>query len=262
MPTTEDLISSNLSTLEEFDNPSVASLFQKIAQSVGVNIDLTLKEFSNSEARILAIINDQRYGKAGYYRDAALAFQLGDDLVEDPITHDNVYAVIDVSKQIIAQAAFEDIDAGGTSSQLFIKVAKLDSLQGILVQLSQEEIDAFTNYFENFELPGLPVAVVALPANILAFQATATFLKTYNRDTLKAKVSQALKDFRDTFLFNGEFFNGDLSDFIKANVPGMRDFFITATTIDGAVFNGAIPLPAGYFNYVAGIEAAITYNPF
>lgn len=259
MPTTQDLISANLSTLEEFDNPSAEALYKKIAQSVGDNIDLTLREFSNSENRILKIINDQRYGRSGYYEAAALAFQFGDDLVVDPVTFDDVYSVIDPSKQIIAQAAFEEI-VSGSSSELFLKVAKLDPLQNILVQLSQDEQAEFADYYKNFEIPGLPIGIVALPANLLGFSSVATYFKTYNLATLKTNLAQALINFRNTFQFNGEFFNGDLQDYLKQTVPGMRDFFISSTTIDGEPFSGAISLTAGYFNFIAGILDLITYS--
>lgn len=259
MGNTATTIASNLTALG-FDNPSAAALYNKIATALGITIDQTIQEMTNSENNILSIINSQRYGKPGYYTSTALAFQYGDDLVTDPITLDLIYATIDASKQIINQAAFEEI-VQGTSSQLFLKVATLDPVSGLLTNLNAPQYSAFSAYFTNFELPGLPVSIISNPANILNFNATATFYSTYNQATLATNVQNALISFRNSFLFNGEFFNGDLSDYVKQQVPGMRDFFITTTSIDGLAFNGSISLAAGYFNYIANIFNQITYIP-
>jgi hypothetical protein len=258
MPTTEQTISSNLIALG-FTNPSATALYNKIAQAVGQPVDNTLTEFNNTMNSILNLISTKNYGKDLYYTTIAKAFQLGDDLIVDPVTQNDVYAVIDPSKQIVTQAAFEEI-INGNSSQLFLKIAKLDVPSGLLVPLANDEYAAFVSYFTTFELPGLPVAVINAPANILAFNATATFFKTYNLTTLQTNLLNALVAFRNTFEFNGLFFNGDLSDYLKQNVPGLRDFYLFNTTIDGAAFSGEISLDSGYFNYLAAILAAITNN--
>eukprot|EP01037_Dinobryon_pediforme_P011474 gene11474-11570_t len=42
---------------------------------------------------------------------------------------------------------------------------------------------------------------------------------------------------------------GELQDYIKQNVPGVKDYYIYNTTIDGLPFNGFTDLSSGYFNY-------------
>lgn len=130
MASTIQIIDSSLIALG-FNNPSGAAIENKIAQAVGIPIDNTVQEFTNSENRILNIIVTQRYGKDGYYVAKALAFQLGDDLIIDPITLDDVYAVINPLNQIISQAAFEDF-----ADQLFLKVAKINTTTGDLEALN------------------------------------------------------------------------------------------------------------------------------
>lgn len=243
-----------------FSNPSDTAIYNKIAQGVGLPIDTTYKEFTNSENRIANIINTQRYGKGNYYTAAALAFQYGDDLIVDPVTLDDVYAVINPLNQIIKQAAFEDLGAG----QLYLKVATQDPASGDLMALSTPQFNAFKDYFVNFELPGVPVTKVSLPPNIVSFAALLTYYKTYNLTTLQANVKAALTTFRQTFPFDGEFYLGDLVTYIKTNVPGVRDFYGYNTTLDGTPFAGKISLPAGYFNYPAPYDTflnSITYAP-
>lgn len=252
---TFDTILANLVAMG-FDNPSDAAIYKKIAEAFGVVIDSTITEINNSETNIFNIINTQRYGKSGYYTGKALAFQYGDDLITDPVTLDYIYAVIDTTKQIVKQAAFEDI-----SSQLFLKIATIDAISGLLIPLTTAQYNAFVNYFTVFEVPGLPVTFINLPANILYFNAICTYYATYDLPTLQTNFATALNTFRNSFTFNGVFYDGDLEQYIKNNVPGIRDFFINNTLIDSAPFNGSISLPSGYFNYVNNITSLITYSP-
>ena len=253
---TQDTIIANLLALG-FDNPSNTALGQKLAEGLGFLVDSTLTEFTNTKQSILDTINNQRYGKEGYYTAKALAFQYGDDLVIDPTTLEYVYATIDPTKQIIKQAAFIETSTTNTS-QLFLKVATVDTA-GNTVALSLPQLAAFTSYFLNFQVPGLPVSIVSSAANVLYFQAKLNYYATYDLPTLQTNVLTALTNFRQSFAFNGEFFAGDLQDYVKANVPGVRDFFIYNTTIDNVSFSGFINLDSGYFNYVASIENNITY---
>ena len=254
---TQDTINANLKALG-FNNIGTASIFQKTAQTVGITVDNTLNEISNSESIITNIINTQRYGKSGYYTGKALAFQYGDNLIVDPDTLDDVYAVTDPTKQIINQAAFEEI-VSGNSSQLFLKIATIDQLTGDLIPLSTAQYNAFVNYFVNFEIPGLPVSIISTTGNILNFNGQVTYFATYDFPTLQTNFTNAITTFRQSFTFNGEFFDGDLAAYLKANVPGIRDFYMYNSTIDGSPFNGSIKLPSGYFNYISTILSNITY---
>jgi hypothetical protein len=254
---TQDLINANLAALG-FNNPSNQAIFNKIAQGCGVVVDNTISEIANSETVITSIITTQRYGKSDYYNAKALAFQIGDNLVIDPDTKEYVYAVIDPTKQIISQSAFEEI-VSGNSSELFLKIATTDALTGDLIPLTTAQYNAFTNYFVNFTIPGLPISIVSIPGNMLNFISNATYYATYDLPTLQTNLTNSLQTFRKTFAFDGKFFDGDLSAYIKANVPGIRDFFIYNTTIDANPFAGNISLSAGYFNYNSAVLTSISY---
>lgn len=259
MSATTDQIQANLIAMG-FDNPSALALYNKIAEGIGLVIDNTITEMANSENNILVIISTQRYGKSGYYTAIALAFQYGDDLAINPVTLELFYPVIDPAAKIVNQAAFEEI-ISGSSSLLFLKIATLNTLTNQLQALSPDQLAAFENYFVNFELPGLVVTIISADPNQLGFQSTATVFATYDLSTLKTNLSNALIAFRNSFEFDGEFFAGDLQDYIKANVPGMRDFYIYNTIIDTTPFQGSKSLSSGYFDYVANILDLITYVP-
>lgn len=257
MASTVETILANLNGLA-FNNPSLTALFKKIAQAVGIPIDATITEFANSENRIMNIIQSQRYGKGGYYTTSAKAFQYGDNLIIDPTTKNYIYATITPTKQIVAQAAFEEIKSGNSSS-LFLKIAALDAVSGNLIKLSVPQLAAFINYYVIFELPGLPISIINVDANVLNFKSTCTYFATYDFSALSINLAAALTLFKQTFDFNGEFFAGDLQDYIKSNVPGIRDFYLYNTTIDNSPFGGSQTLNSGYFNYDTTILTSINY---
>ena len=251
--TTYNQIIANLTALG-FDNSSISALFKKIAEAVSIPVDNTLTEIANSQSIINSIITNQRFGNSGYYTSAALAFQYGDNLIIDPVTLNNVYAVIDPTKQIIKQAAFENLDG-----DLFLKIATQDPTTLQLEQLTSTQLTAFNSYFVTFEIPGIPLTIVAAAANVLNLSAVVTYYSTYDLNTLKTNIANAMTAFKSIFPFNGEFFNGDLQDYIKQNVPGIRDFFISNTFIDGVSFVGSASLTSGYFNFISSVLDQLSY---
>lgn len=252
-----------------FSNTSATSIYGQIANTIGLIVYNTIQEINNSESIITNIlIGQQGLGKPTYYTSNALMFQYGDDLVINeainPVTGapflNNIYNPVDTTKQIINQAAFESV-VSGNNIQLFLKIATLDSISGLLVPLSSPELTAFTNYFLVFQIPGLPVNIVNNPANILNFNSTATYFASFDLPTIQAGIAASFTSFVNTFQFNGVFFDGDLEDYIKTNVPGIRDFFIDNTTIDSVPFAGSTTLSSGYFNYFSTILSNIVYSP-
>lgn len=251
----KDTILSNLAALD-FSNPSDVAAFNLMAQGIGDFVDVILIEFQNTINTILNVINTQRYGKSGYYTTVAKAFQDGDDLVPAVGTLDPTYAVIDPTKQIVKQAAFQN-----NSGSLSLKIAAQDAITGLLVPLTAPQLADFIAYFINFQIPGIPVSVVSLPANLFGFTAVCTFNAGYNLTNLQNSVQLALSTFVSTFPFNGVLYSDQLSDYIKEKVPGVVDFYISGTLIDGTGFAGSTVLTAGYFNYVVNILSQISYNP-
>lgn len=256
MSSSKDTILNNWAAVGlTWDNPSQAAMAELLAQGIGDLADIILTEIDNTKKSITSVIVNQRFGDAGYYTSAALAFQFGDDLVPIPPLLNPGYVLIDASKQIIKQAAFQN-----NNGDLSLKVATADALTGILQQLSSDQLNSFKSYFVNFQIPGLPVTVISLPANIFSFNSICTYSAGYNLTALQANIKAALAAFAGTFPFNGVLYVDQLGDYIKANVPGVIDFYLTNTTIDGSSFVGTSLLTAGYFNYVNNITDLITYN--
>ena len=119
----------------------------------------------------------------------------------------------------------------------------------------------FLSYFLNFEIPGIPVAIISNSANVLIFDSSLVYLPTYDLSVLKSNVSLFLTSFRQSFAFNGVFYVTDLQKYIEDNVPGVRSFYLSNTSVDGNPFAGSIVLDSGYFNYIQNILDRITYLP-
>lgn len=262
-----DQINGNLKTAG-FTNESSASIVEIIAIACGQVMDVVLAEISNSESIITnLLISQQGYGKALYYTGIALEFQYGDNLEINeninPVTGapylNLYYPTIDVTKQIIAQAAFQTGIQGG-SQVAFLKVATSAISGSGLAPLSTPQLTAFQSYMLNFEIVDIPLNIISLPGNVLNFTSVATYLSSFDLPTLQTNLITQLNAFLTNFQFNGVFYAGDLESYIKANVPGIRDFFITGTELDGVAFSDFVSLSSGYFNYDPTVFTNITYN--
>jgi hypothetical protein len=100
--TTFEQIKANIAlTVTELTNSSAVAIFSKIAKVIGDAIDNTATELINSQNIISNIIGTQRYGKAQYYLNAALAYQVGVDMLIDA-NGNPYYASVDTTKLLIS----------------------------------------------------------------------------------------------------------------------------------------------------------------
>jgi hypothetical protein len=252
-----DILVNLKSAIPELINNSVAAIFNKIAEALSITIDNTIKELANTETIINANIAANNYGKSGYYINAALQYEDGIDMVIDPITLNWIYDPVDVSKQTISQAAFDE-------ANLILKVAYIDPDTNLLAKLPTDILNRFRDYFNTsglggFGIPGIPIQIISSDPNIFNCSSfVVTFYGSYSLVNIQADVEAALIAFRDGFQYNGIFYLNDLTDYLKANVSGIRDVSITGPEIDGTGFSGSTILSSGYFNFDGALS--ITYN--
>ena len=260
--TTYDTLLSNLQALvPEIDSTSGAGILEKIASTISPIIDNTNSEITNTEDIITNIIAQKQPGKALYYTSQALLFEydlvnnVGVDLVIDPVSLQNVYANPDPTKQIIKVAVFDE-------NTMTLKVAFQDT-DGKLKALPDNIKTLFDNYFySTSEWANLPVNKVSNNPNLLLFGSTIYYYPNYDLSQLKASVINFLLEYQlNNQSSDGKFFTNDISDYIKLNVPGIRNMVISGTTIDGVSFNGETILLKGYFDYSADPTNWITYAP-
>jgi len=224
------------------------AIFSTIARAISITIDNTVAEINNTISIITNIIGTQRYGRPLNYVNTALAYQVGVSLSINPITFYPYYATVDPTLLLITKAAFEVQNSGGAQI-LTLKVVKTDSTTNTLVPLTSGELSGFASYFQNFQLPGIPIKIISIPANLFDCNMQITYYSTYDLNLSKSNIASALTSFRNTFDFNGIFFVNDLETYIKNNVDGIRNCYLSSTFMDGISFSGSTKLSSGYFNY-------------
>ena len=130
-------------------NPSNASIEAKIIDVVGAYADSEKVERQNTLEVINNALATQKITTIEYYRRKAVAFQLGDDLVYDPVNQGGYYETIDPSKQIIKQAYIAD---GKPNYTLLVNKIGND---GHLTTLTSDELASFRTYFAAFQPLGM-----------------------------------------------------------------------------------------------------------
>ncbi len=238
-------------SLPNLNSRSISGIYIKIAEAISYVIDNTLTELKNTQTIIEDTISSKNFGHANYYVDNAKAYQVGEDLVINADTLEYYYPVIDPTKQLIAQAAFTE-EVSGNLVSLILKVAKLDTNvqpNELAPLIDPAEMLPFKNYFYNFQIPGIPVSIISLPANELAIEAIIDYDRNYNIENIKAKVDELLITYKNTYPFNGVFYTYQLENYIVTNTSGLVAMSILSSKLDNVYFNDSTKLNAGYFTY-------------
>lgn len=264
--TREELKAKIQLAISELTNASAASLWQRMSDAFFDVVNSVLSEISNSLIVIKTTIANNRFGKPQSYVDAAYYYQQGDELLFDS-NFVPYYAVIDDSKHLIAAAAFEQINNVANISGAYIiiptitlKVAKLDGTE--LAPLTPAELTAFDGFLDNYRIAGVYLPVVSLEADIFRMNGVlVTYDTSYNLTTIKTGIETALTEYRKQKRYNSTLYINEVSSYVKSNVPGVIDFFISdAYLVSGdssILINGSIQLPAGYFNYFDNFDTFV-----
>lgn len=257
---TFDTIKSNINTIaSEVNTTSSTNILTKIAKTFADVIDLFNTEIENTKKTLIDDASNLSYGRQGYYTSKALAYQEGDSLLINAETGALYYETIDEEKQIIKQAAFEDVIVDDVHF-LTLKVAVQNPSTLKLEALTGDRFTAFSDYMVNFEIPGLHLYTFSGAPNVFDFVGTVIYSKTANLDTTTASVEAAFESFRDTFQFNGILYLNTLAQYIKSNVVGVIDVIMASPTIDSVAFTSYTKCAAGYFEYDTNTLTSITYT--
>ncbi len=141
---------------------SNGSIEAKIIDVVGTFADTEKIERENTLAAINAALASQKITTVEYYRRKAVAFQLGDNLVYDPVNQGGYYEVINEENQIVKQAYIV-----GEYPSLFTLLVNKIGTDGHLTTLTSDELASFKTYFQAFQPLGLNLNIASLQvANI------------------------------------------------------------------------------------------------
>jgi hypothetical protein len=173
---------------------------------------------------IQTIANTAPSGNAGWLRAQILKFQFGDAVTINTTNPDAddyfvpVYAVLDVSKQIVTRCAVTD----GVNNTVNVKVAK--GTPPSLSPLTSPELAALKNYYfgssgtQGVGFAGVNANFLSLNPDRLRVEANIYYFGQFVEATVKANVIAAIEGFLDTFAdtnFGGTVFMIKLVDAIQ-----------------------------------------------
>lgn len=204
---------SNLDALNSTSKTAIWRLWLYIV-AYAINVLETL--FDKHYSEVTEVITELKPHTMRWYRQKALAFQYGFDLITDSDVFDNGTATdeqIEASK-IIKYAA---ITEATTESRLVLKIATEDNA-GKLAPITEGQESAFVPYIEEIKDAGVAITVINYLPDILKLN-----LRIYydplvltssgvSIRTGKKPVEDALNEFMKELPFNGELVLNSLID--------------------------------------------------
>lgn len=216
--------------------------------------------FDTHTTQIDTAILEQKSGTQNWYKNKALAFQYGFDLVADSDVYDNT-TYTDDQIEAAKIVKYCSVKESTESNKLVIKVAA--ELGDVLQPLAGAEKEAFDAYMQEIKYAGVKLSIVNNPADLLrlnmAIYRDPLVLDANGASILNAgnPVETAIKAYMKALPFNGELVLNDLIATLKL-VPGVNNAHIinasasaydtvTATYLDyQGIYVKTIP-SAGYF---------------
>lgn len=163
------------------------------------------------------IVNNERYGRKGWYEKTAKTFQYQDGNGVDYALNIDTgeYDDYDENAQIVKHASAEASNGIGVR----LKVAKENN--GVLAPLTSDELTAFTTYINRLKPAGVPVTVISRNPDRLAVEMAVYYDPlVFNAATALQKVKETISDYLNSIEFNGEFVTMTMVDRLQS-VPGL-----------------------------------------
>lgn len=204
------------SNLDALNSTSKTAIWRLWLYIVAYATNVLESLFDKHYTEVTSIITELKPHTMRWYRQKALAFQYGFDLVEDSDVFDNgtaTEAQIEASK-IIKYAA---ITEATTESRLVLKIATEDSA-GKLAPITSGQESAFIPYIEEIKDAGVAITVINYLPDILKLNLRIYYdplvLTSTGVSILTGKkpVEDALNEFMKELPFNGELVLNSLID--------------------------------------------------
>lgn len=217
-------ISSN-PDLQELNSSSKSAIYRLFTYVVSIAIWTLEKLFDIHKKELQTSLNNQKSGRLSWYRNQALVFQYGFNLLPDNDLFDNENATqeqIENSK-IVKYAAVAE---SSTESRVILKIAGENG--DLLAPITPPQFEAFKGYLKEFKYAGVDVTVVnyepdRLYLNLqiirdpLLIDSNGLSIMNGNKP-----VEESIKVFMKNLPFNGEFVIEHLEKYLMDNVEGVK----------------------------------------
>lgn len=226
----QDSVIHKFPNLSAIDSVSDVSFFAQIRKMYALLVQMLEESWAKYRQELEYTIANTQVGSLPWYVSKIKAFQYGDGI--SILNGMAQYNVIDIQKQIIAQAAaIED----KTTGRIGIRVAKLES--GVMVPLSMAELDAVRYYAEKVKYAGVILDVVSIPADDVKLVVVCRIdrqIINSNGSLLsssdKYPVTEAISNFLSHLPENSVLNNTELTDYLQG-IPGVKDFSINESFV-------------------------------
>lgn len=163
-------------------------------------------------------VNEDRYGRKGWYEKTAKAFQYQDGVDYELDIDTGRYEVEEGEEspcRIVKHASAEANNGFGVK----LKVAKGET--GELSPLDTDELTAFETYINRLKPAGVPVEVISGNPDKLAVKMAVWYDPlVFSAATALQKVKETVSGYLKSLEFNGEFVTMTMVDWLQA-VPGL-----------------------------------------
>ena len=239
---------------------SSASLFYRFTRIIAAVIQTFERLMDTHKTQVETAIYEYKPGTPRWYRNMALAFQFGFDLLTDDDQFDNTNAT---TEQIEASKVVKycSVKEGLESSKVILKVAgeQGDNLR----KLTTDEITSFTAYMKEVSYAGVKLLIINNPADKLLLKMDVYIDPLVIDDngtnirTGVKTVEKALGNYLKNLPFDGELVVNDLiatlrkvEGVVNVNITTIQSSYMDLTTNTYKPFSAinvkVIPL-AGYF---------------
>lgn len=215
-----------LNSLTSTSSVGVWNLLKNMFALLSLNLQLAFDKF---RGEIDTLIISQQIGTLPWYVAKLKEFQYGDTInVED---NNVMYAVLDESKKIIAQASASEVLVSG-KSELVLKAVKADT-NGNLEPLDVNQEDALYDYIGKIKFAGVTTNLISAAADVIKLNMTVELnLLMVNSDgsqigNLTAfPIKNAIENYFRNLPFDGTLYWNKLIDHLQA-MPEVKDAIIS-----------------------------------
>lgn len=188
--------------------------------------------FDTHKSEVDSLISQQKSGRVPWYRNLALAFQYGFDLITDSDQYDNT-GFTDEAVTNSKIVKYCSVNETGESNRLVLKIA--GETAGELSPLDSGQIASFTAYMNEIKYAGVKITVINNPVDKLKL-----YLDVY-RDPLvldntgvsiangNKPVEDAIKQFLKALPFDGAFIINDFIAYLRT-VEGVKNVQVVSAS--------------------------------
>ncbi len=215
----------NEPALAELNSTSKVAVWRLWVYITAFVIHTLERLFDQHKKEVSEALSELKPHTARWYRNKALAFQYGFDLIEDSDKFDNVGSTEEqiANSKIVKYSAVTESE---TESRLIVKIATEQG--GELQPISTEQKEIFEAYMNEIKDAGVKITVISYPADRLrlGFKIVRNPLvldeQGYNILTGTNPVQEAIENYLKNLPFNGELSLMKLIDAIQ-QVEGVED---------------------------------------